>query len=269
MQEYLTDVATNYPNQKYIAYDTEVSLPNVASITYSQNQMSYLIGILAAWFTTNTSVANVNEDKVIGFIGGGDIPVINDFLVGYIEGAKFVDPEIKVDAQYVGGTSGWSDPATAKELSNVMINQYKCDVIFNVAGGSGVGMAEACSELGAWFIGVDSDQEKEFATAQPELAKVTLTSGLKLVGNSLIAVIKSIVDDGADPFGKTTALGLTNGGVGVADQGNYVTYFSDPAVTALIDKAKAGIEDKSITVDSAFDASIDVAAMRDEVSPRK
>jgi len=269
MQEYLEEVAVQFPDQKYISYDAAIDLPNVASITYKQNELGYLIGILAATFTTDTSIENVNPEKVIGFIGGGDIPVINDFLVGYIEGAKFVDPDIKIDAQYVGGTSGWSDPATAKELSNVMISQYKVDAIWNVAGGSGNGMAEACAELGAWFIGVDSDQEQAFSEAQPELAAVTITSGLKRVDNSLIAVFKDIIDNGASPWGTTTELGLAEGGVGVATEGNYSKFFGDE-VSKIVDKAKAGIDDGSIVVSSAFGMETsEIEALRNEVTPRK
>ncbi len=264
MAEYVEAVAMNYPDQKYILYDVDtLDLPNVAQIFYSMPNSTYLVGMAAAWLTNQSDVENINEDKVIGCIGGGNIPVINDFIVGYIEGAQAVDPDIKVDVQYVGGTSGWDDPATAKELSNVMIGQYNCDIIFNIAGNSGNGMAEACAELGAFFIGVDSDQEAQFKETRPELSKITVTSALKFVGDSLYDMIKDIAENGAQPYGK-----VTQGGAGVVTTGNYETFFSDPEIADKLAKAQADIESGALKVDSAFDESFDTQGLINSVSPR-
>ena len=118
---------------------------------------------------------NINAEKVVGFVGGEDSPVINDFLYGFLEGVKATDPEVKVDTRYVGELS--LIPRSAKEMALSMINDNKADIVWGVAGLSGNGAAEAALESGkAWFIGVDSDQE---ATFNDELAAVTLTSGLQ------------------------------------------------------------------------------------------
>ena len=137
MTESLEAIAPWNPNVKYIIFDTEVdyskgNLDNVYSITYKQNEGSFLAGALAAMIT-NSDLPKVNSDKAIGFLGGMDIPVINDFLVGYIEGALYIDPEIKVDISYIGS---FDDSAKGKEMALAQYNRG-VDIGFNVAGQAG------------------------------------------------------------------------------------------------------------------------------------
>ena len=134
MPDYLKEVATKYPDQLYLIFDDNTYAgenSNVVNITYKQNDMGYLVGTFAACMTTDTSVSNINEDAVIGFVGGVDSPVINDFLTGFIEGAQAVNPDIKVDTRY---TNDYVDTAIAKEFGYSMINDNKCDIIWGVAG---------------------------------------------------------------------------------------------------------------------------------------
>ncbi len=235
---------------------------NVCNIVYKQNELGYIIGTFAACTTLDTSLEHINEDKVIGFVGGYDSPVINDFLYGYIEGAQAVDPEIKVDTRY---TSDYVDTAKAKEYAYSMINDSKCDIIWGVAGNAGNGAAEAVLESGnAWFIGVDSDQEQ---TLSSDLAAITLTSGLKNVGNSLIWFFDEL-DAGNEHYGERVSLGIAEGGVGIVTDKNYDKYLSDDiknAVQAAID----GISDGSIKVDSALtdDGNTAAQALRDSAQP--
>ena len=189
MPDFLKEVADQYPDQKYVIFDDNTyagQSANVMNITYRQNDMGYLMGIYAATLTTDTSIEKINEDAVIGFVGGVDSPVINDFLIGYIEGAQSVNPDIKIDVRY---TNDYVDTAIAKEYGLSMINDNKCDIIWGVAGNSGNGAAEAAYETGkAYFLGVDSDQE---LTLSSDLAAITLTSGLKNIGNSLSGSLTS------------------------------------------------------------------------------
>ena len=113
--------------------------------------------------TSDTSLENVNEDKVIGFLGGMDIPGINDFLVGYIQGALYVEPEIKVLTTYAGS---FVDPAKGKELSLAMY-QSGADIAFNVAGQTGLGLIDAAFESERYAIGVDSDQSALYRETEP------------------------------------------------------------------------------------------------------
>ena len=263
MPDYLKEVATQYPDQLYAIFDDTTYVgenQNVVNLSYRQNDMGYLIGVYAACMTVDTNVANINEDAVVGFVGGVDSPVINDFLIGFIEGAQSVNPDIKVDTRY---TNDYVDTAIAKEYGLSMINDNKCDIIWGVAGNAGNGAAEAALETGkAWFIGVDSDQELTFSD---DLAALTLTSGLKNIGNSIIWIFDQW-DAGKTYWGTEVQLGLAEGGVGIVTDKNYDKYAS-AETKAAVEAAQAGIMDGSTKVDTAFDANFDVAALRDSVRP--
>ena len=238
MPDYLKAVSEQYPDQKYLIYDdTTYELPNVVNVSYKQNDLGYLVGVFAASMTVATDYSEIiNEDAIIGFVGGVDSPVINDFLYGYIVGAQSVNPDIKIDTRYVGN---YIDPAKGKELAESMINDNKCDIVWGVAGNSGNGAAEAAQETGkAYFLGVDSDQE---LTLSAELAAVTLTSGLKNVGESLVWIFDEL-DAGNEYWGQHVTLGINEGGVGVVTDKNFLTVPQDvqDAVIAAIDEVSAG-----------------------------
>ena len=265
MPDFLKEVADQYPDQKYVIFDDNTyagQSANVMNITYKQNDMGYLMGIFAATLTTDTSIEKINEDAVIGFVGGVDPPVINDFLIGYIEGAKSVNPDIKVDVRY---TNDYVDTSIAKEYGLSMINDNHCDLIWGVAGNAGNGAAEAAYETGkAYFLGVDSDQE---LTLSSDLAAITLTSGLKNIGNSLIWFFDEM-DAGRTYFGQEVSLGLAEGGVGIVTDKNFATFANDDlkaAITAAEEAIKAG----DVVVDSALaEGGPDLAVqLKNEVQP--
>ena len=264
MPDYLKEVATAYPDQKYIIFDDNTYVgenENVLNLTYKQNDMGYLVGVYAAGMTTDTSLDKINPEAVVGFVGGVDSPVINDFLIGFIEGAKSVNPDIKVDTRY---TNDYVDTAIAKEYGLSMINDNNCDIIWGVAGNAGNGAAEAALETGkAWFIGVDSDQE---LTLSPDLAALTLTSGLKNIGNSLVWVFDEL-DEGKEYWGTEVTLGLAEGGVGIVTDKNFAKYASDD-VKASVEAAEAAVLAGDIVVDTAIGANAaDVVSLREAVRP--
>src|SRR4030095_3892379 len=123
----------------------------VYSITYAQNQGSFLAGVYAAAMTSS-SLEGINPETVIGAVGGQDIPVINDFIVGYQQGACLVSKDTQFLVQYAGG---WNDPAKGKEIALAMYQQ-NADIVFQIAGGTGEGVFEAAKEQGKYAIGVDS-----------------------------------------------------------------------------------------------------------------
>lgn len=264
MPDYLKEVATQYADQKYIIFDDNTYVgenKNVLNLTYKQNDMGYLVGVYAACMTTDTSLENINEDAVVGFVGGVDSPVINDFLIGFIEGAQSVNPDIKIDTRY---TNDYVDTAIAKEYGLSMINDNKCDIIWGVAGNAGNGAAEAALETGkAWFIGVDSDQE---LTLSPDLAALTLTSGLKNIGNSLIWVFDEL-DAGNEYWGTEVSLGLAEGGVGIVTDKNFDKYASAETKDA-VNAAQEAVLSGDIVVDTAIgDKAADFASLREAVRP--
>ncbi len=264
MPDYLKEVATAYPDQKYIIFDDNTYVgenQNVLNLTYKQNDMGYLVGTFAACMTTDTSLDKINPEAVVGFVGGVDSPVINDFLTGFIEGALAVNADIKVDTRY---TNDYVDTAIAKEYGLSMINDNKCDIVWGVAGNAGNGAAEAALETGkAWFIGVDSDQELTFS---PDLAALTLTSGLKNIGNSLIWVFDEL-DAGNVYWGTEVTLGLAEGGVGIVTDKNFDKYAS-AETKAAVAAAQEAVLSGAIVVDTAIGANaIDAVALRDSVRP--
>ena len=264
MPDYLKEVATAYPDQKYIIFDDNTYVgenQNVLNLTYKQNDMGYLVGTFAACMTTDTSLDKINPEAVVGFVGGVDSPVINDFLTGFIEGALAVNADIKVDTRY---TNDYVDTSIAKEYGLSMINDNKCDIVWGVAGNAGNGAAEAALETGkAWFIGVDSDQELTFS---PDLAALTLTSGLKNIGNSLIWVFDEL-DAGNVYWGTEVTLGLAEGGVGIVTDKNFDKYAS-AETKAAVAAAQEAVLSGAIVVDTAIGANaIDTVALRDSVRP--
>ena len=219
-QEILEKLAPQYPEKRFFTYDTSVTydngnLGNVYSIMYLQNEASFLVGALGAMITTS-DMPQANAEKSMGFLGGMDIDVINDFKVGYIEGAKYVDPEIQVKVAYAGA---WNDPAKGKELTLAFFDQG-ADVSFNVAGETGLGGLDAAKERNKYTFGVDSDQYALFAESDPAKAANIVTSMLKNVGASLYRGIK-MHQEGTLVYGEAEYLGIAEGGVGIAKNENY------------------------------------------------
>ncbi|MBE5784937.1 MAG: BMP family ABC transporter substrate-binding protein [Clostridiales bacterium] len=266
MPDYLKEVATEYPDQKFLIYDDTTYVgenSNVVNFSYKQNDMGYLVGVFAASMTSATEVANINPEKVVGFIGGVDSPVINDFLYGFLQGIKDTDPEVKVDTRYV---NSYVDAPLAKELGISMINDNACDIIWGVAGLSGNGGAEAAAETGkSWFIGVDSDQE---LTLPEEQAAITLTSGLKNIGQSLIWFFDKWDAGEADAlFGTQVNLGLNEGGVGIVTDKNFAK-IAPQAVQDAVLAAQEKVASGEITVPTAIgDETNGAVALRDSMQP--
>jgi basic membrane protein A len=218
--DYLQNIAPKHPGKVFITYDTSVdysagNLDNVYSILYAQNEGSFLVGALAAMITTS-DMPKANEEKIVGFLGGMDIPVINDFKVGYIQGVEYVDADVDVLVSYA---NSFNDSAKGKEL---VLAQYEqgADIAFNVAGETGIGLLDAAKDKDRYAIGVDSDQYFLFKETDPEMADNIVTSMMKNVDESLYRAVKMYIE-GTLPVGEAEVLGIAEGGVGVADNENY------------------------------------------------
>jgi len=250
LQEYLEKIAPKHPDKGFFTYDTTVDyskggLDNVYSILYSQNEGSFLVGALAAMITTS-DMELANPDKVIGFLGGMDIPVINDFKVGYEQGAKYIDPDIKVLVSYAGA---WNDPAKGKELILAQYDQG-ADIAFNVAGETGLGLLDAAKDKKRYAIGVDSDQYLLYKESDPEKASHIVTSMMKNVDLSLYRGIKLHLE-GKLAYGKAEVLGIEKDGVSVADNENFKKLVP-PDFAARIKELENKIVSGEIKVDTAF-----------------
>ncbi len=211
-------VAPQYPDVKWIWIDnaTEAPVPNVLNITYAQNEGSYLAGYIAA---------AVSETKIIGAVGGQDQPVINDFIVGYKQGAAAFNPDVKVVTNY---TNDYDDPAKGKECALALADQ-KADVIFQIASAAGDGVFEAAKERGIFAIGVDSDQKY----INPD---VIICSMKKEVGNSIYDAVKALAGGDASKWGTTWVADMSNGYVGIG-------YGEEGAPQQVSDEIKAAVEE--------------------------
>ena len=214
----LVQVAEEYPDQKFINLDDEMAEPpaNVYIMGTKNNEMSYLAGAAGA-----LKAAELGE-STIGFVGGMDIPGINEFLVGYIEGAQAINPDIKVATSYVGS---FTDTAKAKENALLLYNSG-LSVIFAAAGQSGLGVIDAAVEQGKFVIGVDSDQAAALKDSQPDMANVIITSAIKNISDNAVKAVDRAMKDEI-PYGTREVFGIAEGAVGIAENEFYENLLSE------------------------------------------
>ncbi|MCD6356137.1 MAG: BMP family ABC transporter substrate-binding protein [Anaerolineaceae bacterium] len=244
LMDVLVENAPKYPEKHFIMFDNPVDFEgvcsecdNVYAVQYKQNEGSYLAGLYAGL---------MSETGMIGAVGGKDIPVIQDFMVGYIQGAG--DAGIPKENVLIQFAESWNDPAKGKELALTMYQQG-ADYVFQVAGGTGVGVFQAAKEAGKWAIGVDSDQALIIEETDPELAAVIATSMLKNVDKSLYRALK-LFKEGTLPFGTNENLGIPDG-VGLA-YNKYYEKYTPQEVKDKIAEAEAAVIAGDIVVDTAF-----------------
>jgi basic membrane protein A len=188
-------VAKEFPKVHFVLIDGVAQGNNVNSVTFKEEEGSYLVGVAAAM---------ASKSKKLGFIGGIDIPLIRTFGCGYAQGAKATDKKAEVISNMVGTTSSaWNDPAKGGELARSQFERG-VDVTFAVAGGSGLGVLQTAKEKGKMSIGVDSNQNQLYPGS-------VLTSMVKRVDN---AVYDSFMQmkNGTWKAG-VTAKGIKEGGV--------------------------------------------------------
>ena len=218
-QPIIDEVAKDYPHIQFAIIDGVSKLPNVASLVFKEHEGSYLVGILAA---------KASRTGTIGFLGGMDIGLIHRFAKGYEEGAKSVNPNIRVIENYVGVTDGaWNNPGKGKELSLAQIGKG-ADVIFTAAGNSGLGAFDAVEQQGKqngrathFVIGVDSNQNM----VKPGFV---LTSMVKRVDNAVYDIVKEVVNHQFSPG--IHVFGLDKDGVGYAMDDNNKDLVSPEAI---------------------------------------
>jgi basic membrane protein A len=229
----LEKVAGEFPDVKFAIIDGVVgAATNVSSLTFAEEQGSFLVGAAAALKSKSGNV---------GFVGGCLVPLIQKFDAGFAAGAKAVDPKITVQSKYLSTTgqncSGFNDPAAGQTTATGMY-EAGADVVFHAAGGSGGGVFKAAKAAGAQAIGVDSDQ---YLTAEPAVRDVILTSMLKRVDVAVFDFVKNEADgnfkSGIQVFD------LKADGVGYSKSGGKVD-----DIASKLDDYKQQIIDGKITV---------------------
>lgn len=223
------EAAETYPDQKFAIIDdnTNEDLPNVACLMFSQQQASYLVGIVAGMMT---------KSNVVGYVQGMYSDSMNLFDIGYIAGVKSVNPDAEV-LQYNANT--FADPTIGSAAATDMITKG-ADVIYHAAGGTGSGVIEACATNKVWAIGVDTDQS-------PLAPDYVVTSAMKRVDTAAQDISLAVLNDTFQAG--THVYDLANGGVDIAPTR---TLLSDEIIAA-VEAAKAEIIAGTIVVPSSVE----------------
>lgn len=234
MTDAVTKIADQQKDANFAIVDSVVDKPNVASITFKENEGSFLVGV-AAGLSTKTNK--------VGFVGGIEGSLIKKFEVGFVEGVKAANPDAEVVIQYAGS---FSDSSKGQQIAEIMYGQ-DADIIYHAAGGVGAGVFTAAIDLKEknpdkdfWVIGVDRDQ---YAEGEGDGYNVTLTSMVKGVD----VAVKDLAEKGKDgdfPGGEIIEYGLKENGVGIAPTQDNLS----EDVIAKIDEFKQKIIDGEIEV---------------------
>ncbi|MHB8145695.1 MAG: BMP family lipoprotein [Vulcanimicrobiaceae bacterium] len=196
MSQDLEQIAKQHPRQHYAIIDAVVPEPNVISVTFREQDGSFLAGALAAMMSKTHHIA---------FLGGQDIPLLRKFEAGYTAGAREIDPNIRVDVKYVGS---FDDVASGQELANVLFDSG-ADIVYTAAGKAGLGAIDAVKSRDTdYVIGVDSDQD---ALAPGRV----LTSMVKKVDVAVFDIGQAI--QRGKPLTGHLVLGLKDGAIGLTD----------------------------------------------------
>ncbi len=243
LAEAVNTVARQFPDANFAIIDYSVMAPpftdstknvatptNVQGLTFATNENSYLIGCMAAMMAKKQG-----GKQVISAVGGLDIPTVSIFIAGYQDGAKACNPDIKV---LVGFSQDFVAQDKCKELALNQISQGS-QVVFQVAGGCGLGALDAAKEKGKWGIGVDRDQS--------DLGPHILTSAVKRVDTSVFDTVKAI-QEGTFQAGTDAVFNLENEGVAIGTTSDKVTQ----DILDKVDELKQQIIDGTITPKSTL-----------------
>lgn len=239
--------APEYPQKHFVVFDAsttaEVTADNVVCVAYRANEGSYLVGyVCAAMSQSGMIAAGANRDN----------PAINDFFTGFINGALEYNKDIKVSLAY-NSTPG--DAAAMGEIATALYNSG-VDVMFSVAGAAGLGIFQAAIDQDKLAVGVDSDQYITYSNSEyPELAEVIMTSMVKNIGDSLIAIFDKI-NDGSIQWGTLDIQGIAEGGVALADNENYQAIVPEE-IRAQIAELEEKVTGGEIQVPSYYDFAED------------
>ncbi|MFB6113088.1 MAG: BMP family protein [Halodesulfurarchaeum sp.] len=238
--------ADRYPDQKWTIIDSVVEKDNVASYVFKEHQGSFQVGYLAGLMTTkdfSAGAGSTNDDTVVGFVGGKQIPLIQKFQAGYMAGVKHADSDITIRSAYAGA---WNDPATGKAIANSMYSEG-ADIVYHAAGGTGIGVFKAAQESGRYAIGVDSDQSR----SAPEFANVILASMVKHVDVAVFESVENVVNGTFK--GSVHRLGLQKNGV-EAVLGQQLGSAIPSSVTDKLETSRQAIVSGEISVPTNPDA---------------
>lgn len=238
MQNAIWKVASQFPLVKFAIIDgapnddtgAVKNLPNVANLFFKEQEAGYVVGVIAATMAKN-KVGAATHNTVCS-MGGIPIPPVDRYIAGYQDAVKTVSPTTKIINGY---SNDFVDQQKGIEVGKSHIAQG-CDILFQVAGGSGLGYIQAAKTAGVYAIGVDADQ----AAVAPG---TVITSALKKVDLAIFQTIRA-VRLGTFKAGDNS-FNAANGGVGFGALDKIVPADAKAAATqALADIASGKITPK-------------------------
>jgi basic membrane protein A len=202
-QSALEKIAKQYPKVHLVMVDNIAKGANVTSEQFDVQDSSFLAGAAAAMLNQNGNAPSAKGKAAVGAIGGIKSPGIDQFLVGYQQGAQYIDKAMKVQVAYA---NSFSDPSTGASLTKSMFSQG-ASTVYQVAGVTGLGGIKAAAQQNLFAIGVDSNQDY--------LAKGhVLTSSIKHTDTAVYTAVK-LYAEGKLKGNSTLYFGLANGGVAI------------------------------------------------------
>ncbi len=245
MGEAVNNAADQNPDVRFAIIDStnDTGAENLTGVLFNAQEPSFVVGYIAG---------RMSESGKVGFIGGEPSETIQQFEFGYYGGIEYANKEQGKSVAYQGQyAESFTDAAKGKSIAQKMIKDG-CDVLFHAAGGSGVGMLEACNEAGVWSIGVDSDQAALF----PDYTTI-ISSALKKVDEAVVNVSNGIID-GSIAGGENIVLGAAEDAVGIAPTHDKLPDDIYEAALEIFEKIKSGeivVPDTKETLDE-FVASL-------------
>ncbi|QOY37150.1 BMP family lipoprotein [Anaerobacillus isosaccharinicus] len=192
----LEKVASTYPNQQFLLIDDVSDLDNITSLVFKEHEGSFLAGLVAGMKTKTNKV---------GFIGGGDFPLIHKFAAGFKQGVKASNKDAEILIEYA---NDFGNDKLGEKMARSMIAEG-ADFIYPAAGYTGVGALNEAQNSGVYGIGVDTDQ---YFLAE----NAVVTSMLKKIDVAIFQAIKLFVENG-ELTEDIIELGLKEDGVGLAE----------------------------------------------------
>lgn len=203
MHDAVEQVSKQFPDTKFMIIDSDITdRPNVSSAMFKTEQCGYLVGVMAGLMEKEKN-SRLNNQNVVGVVGGMQIPPVDSYIAGFQQGVKAVNPDTKVLLNY---TDNFNDPAAGKQMALTQISQG-ADIVFHVAGGTGDGVIKAADEKSVYAIGVDADQNYM-------APNTVMTSALKKVDVATYDIIKDTLNNNFKSG--IVYFDLSNDGVGFA-----------------------------------------------------
>jgi basic membrane protein A and related proteins len=209
-EDLLKEYADKFPQKIFVNLDTIVQneKATITSVDYIEEESAFLAGVMAGMMTTDTSIKNINDQKIIGAVGGDQDPVIDAFMFAYENGAKYIDPSIVMERKYLGD---WEDTAKGKQAT-LQLYDMGADIVFQIAAAAGMGVLQASAERDLYSIGVDTNQN----AIEPGHVAASDIKDIGLAITNIYATIK----DGTYKPGQVLNYGLATKGVDLVFDGN-------------------------------------------------